>query len=81
MENGEWRMEKDLLNIGGDAMAANLEVQVEQRKRLFMLMRIKVENSELIIKELDNQIIATQAEMQQEDVAWVEKKVAELVNR
>jgi hypothetical protein len=64
--------------LGDDEMATNLEVAVEQKKRLFMLLRIKTENKGLEIKELDNQILATRAEMQQEDVAWVEKMVAEL---
>jgi len=63
---------------GGSKMATNLEVMVEQRKRLFMLLRIKAENQGLEIKELDNQITATKAEMQQEDVAWVEKSILEL---
>ena len=61
---------------GGVFMATNTEIQVEQKKRLFILLKIKVRNEGLEIKELDDQIIATKAEMQQEDVAWVEKMVS-----
>jgi len=59
-------------------MATSLEVQVEQKKRLFQLLRLKKINSDITVKGLDELIIATKAEMQQEDVAWVEKMVAEL---
>ena len=59
-------------------MATNYEVIAEQRRRLFMLMRIRAANKGLEIKELNEQILTTESEMQQEDVAWVEKKIAEL---
>ena len=59
-------------------MATNLEKQIEQKERLFMLLKIKVRNKGLEINELDDQILATKAGMQQEDVAWVEKTIAEL---
>ena len=54
-------------------MPTAMETQIEQKKRLYQLMRIKTatpEDREAVIDEL---ITATIAEMQQEDVAWVEK--------
>jgi hypothetical protein len=59
-------------------MASQLEIQVEQKKRLFMLMKIKSRNEGLNINELDDLILATKVEMIQEDVAWVEKMILEL---
>ena len=59
-------------------MTTLLEIQVEQQKRLFQLLRLKKINAEIVVKGLDELIIATKAEMQQEDVAWVEKMVAEI---
>ena len=59
-------------------MATSLEIQVEQKKRLFQLLSLKKINSGIVVKGLEELIIATKAEMQQEDVAWVEKMVAEL---
>ena len=57
-------------------MASALEVQVEQKKRLFMLLSIKEENKEYPLKGIDKKIAETIAEMQQEDVAWVEKAIS-----
>ena len=59
-------------------MATNLEVQVSQKQRLFMLMKLKVRNEGKKINELDDMIVAAKAEMTQEDVAWVEKMIKEL---
>ena len=59
-------------------MATSLEIQVEQKKRLFQLLSLKKINANIVVKGLDELIIATKAEMQQEDVAWVEKMVSEL---
>jgi len=58
-------------------MPTNIEVQVEQKKRLYNYLTLKKENSDLKIKGLNELIKATKAEMQQEDVAWVEKIVSE----
>ncbi|MCL2387945.1 MAG: hypothetical protein FWC89_10425 [Defluviitaleaceae bacterium] len=57
---------------------AALEIQIEQKKRLFMLLKIKKSNEGYEVKALDDLILATEAEMQQEDVAWVEKKIDKL---
>jgi len=59
-------------------MATALEMQAEQKKRLFQLLKLKKVNAGIKIKELDDLIVATKAEMQQEDVAWVEKMILEL---
>ena len=59
-------------------MPTNLEVRVEQRRRLFSLLKIKKANGSLEIKELDNEIAAVEAEMSQEDVAWVREKIVQL---
>jgi len=59
-------------------MATNLEVQVDQKKRLYMLLRLKKVYGANSAKEHEEMIISTKAEMQQEDVAWVEKNIAEL---
>ena len=59
-------------------MATNLEVQTNQKERLFILMKLKVRNKDIEIKELDDMIIAAKAVMTQEDVAWVEKMIKEL---
>jgi len=58
-------------------MATNIEVQVEQKRRLYMLLQIKADNKGITVKGLDRKIKETIAEMQQEDVAWVEKVIAE----
>jgi hypothetical protein len=58
-------------------MSTNLEIQVEQKKRLYMLLRLEKENAGIKINGLRRDIKATMAEMQQEDVAWVEKMIAE----
>jgi hypothetical protein len=57
-------------------MASQLEIQIEQKKRLYMLLSIKAENKGMEIVALDRKIAETRAEMQQEDVAWVEKEIA-----
>ena len=56
-------------------MATALEMQIEQKRRLIMLMRIKEENQGFENKALDRIIEDTKAEMTQEDVAWVEKTI------
>ena len=59
-------------------MATNLEVQNNQKERLFTLMKLKIRNKDKEINELDDMIIAAKAVMSQEDVAWVEKLINEL---
>ena len=61
-------------------MATNAEIQVEQRTRLYILLKLKKENEEAGIKVigLDSQINMTMAVMNEADVAYVEKMVAKL---
>lgn len=59
-------------------MADVLEIRIEQRKRLYQLLRIKKLLHPQNIMEIEVMINATEAEMEEEDVAWVEKKVAQL---
>ena len=47
------------------------EIQIEQRRRLVMLLRLR--NGEIDLEMVISDLIA---EMDQEDVAWVEKQVA-----
>ena len=61
-------------------MATNTEIQVEQRTRLYILLKLKKENEEAGVKVigLDAQINMTMAVMNETDVAYVEKMVAKL---
>jgi len=59
-------------------MPANSELKVEQMNRLFDLLTLKIENKDIEIKELDKMISRAKAAMSQEDVAWVEKNLAEI---
>jgi hypothetical protein len=61
-------------------MPTNRELQVEQRRRLFMLLKLKKDNGNNKIIGLNDMIIATEAEMEEEDVALVEKKIAQLMD-
>ena len=57
-------------------MPISFEIRIEQKRKLFQLMQLKKSISDSI--ELDNLIISIEAEMEEEDVAWVEKKIAQL---
>lgn len=59
-------------------MASSLEIRIEQRKRLYQLLKLKKVNPSHKINEIDDMINAVEAEMEEEDVAWVEKKIAQL---
>ena len=58
-------------------MATNLEIQREQRRHLFTLLKLQKENNGQV-KGLREAIIAAVSEMDEADVAWVEKNVAQL---
>ena len=51
-------------------MATSLELQSNQKNKLFILLTLKAENPDIQIVGLDKFIDATIAEMTQEDVAW-----------
>ncbi|MCL2456812.1 MAG: hypothetical protein FWD19_04610 [Defluviitaleaceae bacterium] len=56
----------------------NLEMRVAQKRHLFTLYKLKKQNEGTTIIGLDNEIVETEAEMEQEDVALVIKKINEL---
>jgi len=59
-------------------MATRLEVQIWQRDKLYSLLKLRAVNKGNKIIDLDEMINATEAMMDAEDVAWVEKKIAEV---
>ncbi|MCL1819938.1 MAG: hypothetical protein FWG36_04695 [Oscillospiraceae bacterium] len=61
-------------------MPTNLEMRVMQKTALFDLLELKRDNEKAGVKVegLLKLIIRTEATMEAEDVAWVEKKIAEL---
>jgi len=59
-------------------MATKTEMQVEQRRRLYQLLKLRKENANIEIKGLNELINMNESEMDEEDVAWVEKKIAQL---
>ena len=56
-------------------MATNLEMQANQKNKLFMLLTLKAEKEDKVGETIDKFIDQVTAEMSQEDVAWVEKIV------
>jgi hypothetical protein len=63
-------------------MASSIEIRTTQKAGLFDLLMLRREmlneDSNANIKHLDRLIIKTQAVMEAEDVAYVEKKIAEI---
>ena len=61
-------------------MATNTEIQVEQRRQLYVLLLIKKENDKAGVKVLglERAIIAAKTVMNEADVAYVEKMVASI---
>ena len=58
-------------------MATNLEMQTFQKDKLYALLALRALNQGYNIKGLDDMVNAMEAIMQEEDVAWVEKKIAQ----
>lgn len=56
----------------------NPDLRVSQKRSLFKLYKIKRRNKGITIIGLDEEIIETEAEMEQEDVALVREKINEL---
>jgi len=54
------------------------EIKITQNNQLFKFLKLKKDNSDLVIKGLDNMILELKASMPQEEIAYVEKLVAEL---
>ena len=63
-------------------MSDDYYIKVLQKTFLFKLLSLRAENEKLGIKVagLHELIVSTEVAMEQEDVAWVEKKIAELQN-
>jgi len=59
-------------------MASSIEVRTNHKKTLFALLKLKKDNASLHIVGLKELIIGTIAEMEAEDVAYVEKMVEQL---
>ncbi len=59
-------------------MPTNKELTAEQRRRLFMLLKLKKAKDTDRGKLLDDLIVETEAEMDAEDVAYVEKKIEKI---
>lgn len=57
-------------------MPSNMEIRVWQKNSLFKLLKLRKETGGS--KELDALIIETEATMEAEDVAYVEKKIKQL---
>lgn len=53
-------------------MASNIEIRVTQKRQLYVLLNIKKNNTGPVV-QLQESIIALVSEMEQEDVAYVEK--------
>ena len=62
-------------------MATNLEIRIMQRNKLYDLLILKERNKGNKVNYLDELINATEAMMDEEDVAWVEKKIAQLYSK
>ncbi|MDR2531597.1 MAG: hypothetical protein LBC82_02005 [Oscillospiraceae bacterium] len=61
-------------------MPSNLETRVMQKTNLFDLLILKKDNEKkgIHVDGLDKLIVKTEAIMEAEDVAYVEKKIAQL---
>jgi len=58
-------------------MATNLEMQTWQRDKLYTLLKLKALNKGYEIIGLNDMIEHVETIMQEEDVAWVEKKISQ----
>ena len=59
-------------------MATNVGLKFVLNSKLYDLKKIKKRNPGVEIAELDDTILATEAVMDEEDIALVEKKIAQL---
>jgi hypothetical protein len=62
---------------GGDNMANAIEIRERHKSHLYSLLKIKKANRGIAVKELDEELNAAVAVMEQEDVAYVEKLIGE----
>jgi len=59
-------------------MATDMEMSTWQRDKLFTLLTIRENNKGIKINRLDELIVEAETVMKEEDVALVEKKIAQL---
>ena len=59
-------------------MATTTELRIAQKRTLFELLKLRKDNVNVVIVGLDVLIAKFEAEMEAEDVAYVEKKVENL---
>ena len=59
-------------------MPTNAEMRTAQKDKLYDLLTIKIKNTSTTVNGLDELINKAEAVMEEEDVAWVEKKIAQL---
>jgi len=59
-------------------MGTNSESRRELNDKLYDLLKIKLEAKDMKLRSLDEAINKTKSIMTKEDVAWVEKTIAEL---
>ena len=57
-------------------MATNAELQMIHREKLYDLLILRKQNPDREVNGLEAQIARAEAIMSEEDVAWVEKKIA-----
>ena len=62
-------------------MVTSLEIRIMQRDKLYDLLTLREHNNGNNVNRLDELINATEAMMDEEDVAWVEKKIAQLYSK
>ena len=56
----------------------NMDLRVSQKRNLFKLYKIRKRNKGITVIGLEKEIVETEAEMEQEDVALVREKINEL---
>ena len=65
--------------FGGMHISTNKELQTYQKRLFYNLLLIRERNKNVSIEGLDELIHAARVEMDQEDAAFVEKMIAELI--
>lgn len=57
---------------------SNMDLRVSQKRQLYTLYEIKMQNADIAVKGLSQKICETEAAMEQEDVALVKEKITEV---
>ena len=61
-------------------MADSLGIRFMLIDKLYDLLALKYHNKGIVVNRLEEQINATEAMMDEEDVAWVKKKITQLTS-